>query len=1005
MRQVLYATQRSPGGGRSSPLGTRLRALGLAACGVALAAAPAMAQSGVVAGVVTDPGQSPIASAQVTVRGTRLGSVTDDAGHFQITGVPGSTVTLDVRRLGYHGDTVTVNVGDTNIHVTLTASAINLNTVVVTGTPTGAQKREIGNAVTQIDAARVAKVAPIQSLQQLINGRAPNVVIMPGTGEVGTGAKIRVRGTSSLGLAQTPLIYIDGVRTDNAQATGPANQAFGSSTISRWNDIDPEDIERIEIIKGPSASTLYGTEASNGVVNIITKHGAAGQTRYSLNLQQGTNFFLNPDGRFPTNYNMVNGQLETIDFAQLNNLYKQHTGDNIFNYGHLQKFQGSASGGTDQFQYYVSAVQESDRGIEPTNSLRRTSGRANLGIQLNQHLKVDANLNFLTGKTNLSPEAGYGGRMWTVYNMDPANLSDSLSYGFYSGMPWGYDEEYHIFQRINRFTGGFHISHDPTSWFSQRLSIGEDQVNTSDVELYSRIDSLSKWGFDPDNLGLRAQTNNDVTFQTVDYAATARVHLGSAITAATSVGGQYYRTRSEPTGVFGDVFPAPGVTSIDATIQDRAPSEDVTENATLGYYVQEQLGWQDRRYLTLALRSDKNSAFGADFGRVYYPKASASWVLSDEPFFHVPVFSSLRLRAAYGESGEQPDQFAATRAYAPATGPGDAAAVTPLSIGNPNLGPERGKELEAGFDAGLLNERVALEFTYYNKRTTDAILEEQIAPSVGFSATRFVNAGEVQNHGVELLARVTPIQNSTVTWDASFTLATNNNKITKLGLEGANCISAGTYVQNCEGFPVGSWFLQRIVSAQLDSAGNAVNIKCDSVGVATSCANAPLEYFGNSIPKHEGSFTSTVTLWGRLRFYGLVDFQTGQKKLNGNERLTCYFRLGGECRQRFFPQEYDPTLIAGIQKQMPGYLIQSASFAKLRELSVSYTVPENLVAKLGAQTGSLTLAGHNLHTWTDYPGLEPEAFFLGGSRSGNASWEQTAVPQLTSFTLAVNLTF
>ncbi|HEX6534783.1 MAG TPA: SusC/RagA family TonB-linked outer membrane protein [Gemmatimonadaceae bacterium] len=979
-----------------------------AAVAATVACAAAAGAQGIIAGTVVDSAsRAPIPGVQVTVENTTLGNLTDANGHFSIRGASGTQATVVARRIGYGSARQVVTVGDTTVTLALVSRPMSLDVVVVTGTPNGQTKREIGNAVTSIDVASITKIAPVTSFQELVNGRAPNVVIMPGTGEVGSGAKIRVRGTSSLSLNQTPLIYVDGVRMDNSQATGPANQAFGSGSISRWNDIDPEDIERIEILKGPSAATLYGTEAANGVIQIITKQGAAGKTRYDFSMTQGANFFMNPEGRIPTNYGVVDGNIQSITFKQLNDSYKSTYGRDIFRTGHHQKYHAGVSGGTDRFQYYVAGVREEDEGVDLTNDLGRTSARANLTVQPSEKFKMQAHLNYLNGRTNLAPEAGYGGRMWTVMLMDPAGVG-TPTLGFGSSFPWQYDETYHMYQDIGRFTGSVQITHQPTSWFSQRLIFGADQVNTNDVEMAARIDSLRSTNIGTDALGYKFQSNNTNKFRTFDYAATARFDALPGLNLATSVGGQYYIKRFEYVSAGGFVFAAPGLTSIGSLTRDFSSGQDVAENRTLGYYVQEQIGWKDRRYLTLALRSDKNSAFGEGFGRAYYPKASVSWVVSDEPFFgNISWLNSLRLRAAYGESGQQPNDFDAIRTYAGVTGPNDEPAVTPQSFGNADLGPERSREFETGFETSLFDDRAGLEFTFYNKNTKDAILDRAMPPSIGFANTQFVNAGEVSNKGVELLARVTPVRNNTVTWDASVAFSYNKNKIVDLGLPGVKFLSAGTYERNQAGYPVGAWFEKKVVSAQLDDAGNAINVMCDDgLGGQVDCASAPQVYLGSSIPDKQGAFTSTVTLWNKLKLYGLVDFQLGQKKLDGNYRIRCYFVLGGTCREMLVPQDYSPVLEAGIQNSMPFYLISDASFFKLRELSATYSLPDRFAAALHASAASITVAGRNLHTWTKYKGMEPEAQFLGGSRGGSSvSWEQTDTPQLSSFVATLNVSF
>lgn len=978
------------------------------ASAVMLAASTAFASSalaqGSVSGTVVDAAtKQPIAGAQVTVETTTLGTVTTTDGHFRINNFPAGEHTLVARRIGYASQSRTATAGDTAVAFALTARALNLDQVVVTGTAAGQQKREIGNAVTQIDASTITKYAPVASFQDLLQGRAPNVDIMPGSGQVGTGSRIRVRGTSSLGLTQTPLMYVDGVRVDNAQSTGPVNQAFGSASISRWNDLDPEDIDHIDILKGPAAATLYGTEAANGVINIVTKHGSSDSPEFNFTVKQGTNFLMDPASRFPTNYQMVDGSLQSIDYDQLRNSY----GKDFFRNGRYQLYHGSVSGGSGMFQYYMSGTRELNQGAEYPNDLGRSNGRANLTLNVSDKLTIQANATYLSGRTNLPAEAGYGGTVWSTILMDPSTIPTRQK-GFGSSTPEAYDAEYHFLQDVGKFTGGFTITHRPTSWLSHRLVFGVDQTNTTDVEFAERIDSLEAFFGTDASQGYLVRGLTNSGFRTFDYAATASFDFTPTISSATSVGMQYYRSRADQTSVSGSMFAAPGQTSIDGLTQKDEPFQSLTENASLGFYVQEQIGWKDRRYLTLALRSDDNSAFGTDFNRVYYPKASLSWVLSDEPFWNLDFVNSLRLRAAYGETGAQPGAFTALRSYVSVAGPDGGAAVTPFSLGNPDLGPERGKEFEVGADGSFWDDRLALEFTYYRRTTTDAILDRQIAPSVGFASTQFINAGEIRNNGAEFIARLTPVRNDAVRWDAQFSFAANSNKIIDLGIPGLDFVSAGQYVQHHEGYPVGSWFAKKVVSATLDGDGTAVNAMCDDGnGGTVACANAPDVFLGTGIPKREGSFSNTLTIWNRLRISGMFDFQRGQYKLDGNTRVRC-LDISGRCPQIFFPERYSPVEVFGAQNvsTYPFWLIDDASFVKLREVSVSYELPEKLAQAARAQNVSITLQGRNLHTWTKYSGLEPEANFLGGSRGGgNAPWEQTVLPQLSSFIAAVSLTF
>jgi TonB-linked SusC/RagA family outer membrane protein len=964
------------------------------------------AQGGSIAGTVVSRGSAaPVGDAQVTVVGTALRDFTDARGRFRLDNVPGTTAVLQVRRIGFRAATDTVSVGDTNVRVALDEKGLELSQIVVTGTAGATALGRIGNAVSTIDAADITRKAPIDGVQDLLNGRAPGVVIQRATGAVGSGSRIRIRGASSLSLSNQPLIYVDGVRVNADPATGPANQAFGSASISRYNDFNPDDIESIEILKGPAATTLYGTEASGGVVQILTKQGTPGPTRWSLTLRQGANFLSNPEGRFPTNYQRDGlGNIISVNMRDL----ESQLGGSIFRTGHAADYQLGVSGGSSSVRYYVAGGTELQGGAEPSNDIRHTTGRANLTITPSDKVTLSARLGYVTGPTHLSAEAGFGGRVWTTVLADPRNLG-TPQLGFFSGLPPEYDQVYHFTQDLDRFTGSVQLQHHPVRWFTHRVTFGVDRTREVNSLYQPRIDSLvSNPTFGSDALGYISIENHNVDYTTVDYAATAEFDASPSLHASASAGIQFYHTLGDTVFADGLFFPAPGLSAITATTGPRSNSNGTEETKSIGAYGQGQIAWRDRLFLVAGLRSDDHSTFGANFNRVYYPKVSASWIMSEEPFWKFRFVNQLRLRAAYGESGRAPITNIAVRSFQPATGPNDVDAVTPQFIGNPNLGPERGKEIELGFDAGLWNDRVGLEFTYYRKKTVDEILQREIAPSIGFSGLQPFNAGAVLNQGIELLARGRPYDRGAVSVDVALNIGTNSNKILSL-MPGVTSVSAGTNLQHRVGYPVGSWFTKKVVSAQFDSAtGQAINILCDDGnGGSMACATAPAVFIGRTTPSFEGGFSTTLTLWNRLRLYGLLDFKTGYRKLDGTTRVRCTF-FGQVCRENFFPLEFDPKRIAGIQsnRSLVDFLISDARFLKLREVSVVYTLPDAWATAIRASQATVSLAGRNLHTWTGYTGLDPEAMFLGGSRGGNFSqWEQADLPQLTQWIVTVNLAY
>lgn len=998
---------------RSWKLNGRSRIVALAAGLLALATAPAAAQTGSVGGVViAERTLLPIAGAQIQIVGTERGTVTDASGRFLIPGLDGTEITLEVSMIGYRPVTQVVGVGTLNLRIALSETAIALDELVVTGTAGGAQKRAIGNAVTQVRATETVEIAPISSMQNLLNARAPGVVISPGTGMVGAGSQIRIRGSSSFSLSNQPLLYVDGVRVDNAQTTGHAVQAFNSGVVSRINDFNPDDIESIEIIKGPAAATLYGTEASNGVIHIITKRGREGRPTWNLSVRQGANWFQDAENRVPTNYwrNPSTGQVESI------NMYKTEKarGTPLFRTGHVQNYSLSLSGGSTGVHYYVAGDWDGEEGAEWDNRMRRASGRANLTLSPSDKIDITGSMGYVGGRFYLSCEAGCGGVTWTSFYSTPEHAQgDDRRRGGRSYAPEVYRETIR-YQDLGRFTGSLKIDHRPLPWFSHRLTAGIDEVREDNQTIVEKTPLYIEWN--PTGRGGKTVSRRDVSYNTLDYSGTLNFQLSPTISSQTSFGTQYYRRFAKNVTADGADFAVPGLRIINAASQTFG-FEDYTENVTVGIFVQQQIGLNDRLFLTAALRADDNSAFGDEFSLVYYPKASLTWVITEEPFWNFDRVSSLRLRGAYGQAGQQPGAFDALRTYDPIPGPGDQGTVTPSTVGNPNLGPERSSEIELGFDAGFLDDRVGLEFTWFNQMTRDAILLRPVAPSTGFPGSRFVNLGEIQNRGYELSLRATPVSTSRVTWDANFSLANITNEVKHISdTEDAIVVNSSFGVEHRVGYPLGAWFHRRVVSAEFNENGEVIRstMMCDDgKGGTTACFDgntvvAPKVYLGTSEPRYEGAFSSTITFGDRIRLYGLVDFKTGFRKWDHVTRVRC--SLNNICHENVEPLQYvqtAPTRLASYQNadQFGAVYINDASFAKLRELSISYLVPDDWARRIGASRATISMAGRNLHTWTKWTGMDPEARFLGGDRGGFGPLEQNNLPQLTSFVTSINLTF
>ena len=962
----------------------------------------AFAQTNSISGSVTDAASIPIVAVQLSIPGTRYAAATDVNGRFHLTGLTdpvGTAVSILARRLGYASVTVNVHVGDENVAVRLATAVASLNEVVVTGTPGSTERRALGVDVAQIDAATLVQKAPISDVQQLLNGRTPGVTLLGNSGVIGAGSTVRIRGVSSFSLTNQPLIYVDGVRIDNSQSTGTNNQGFGANTTTRWNDFNPDDIESIEIVKGPAATTLYGTEAANGVIQIITKKGSPGKTTYDLNMRQGANYFSNPEGRLWRNFD-VNSAGDTVSetFTDLLKAYNQP----IFTTGHLQSYDVGMGGGTPLLRYHVAGGYERNEGVESSNNVNNYTARANLGIVPSEKLEVQVNAAYIVGHTNLPCEAGCGGTTWTSYYADPANIG-TRHLGFLSGTPAAYHQNYYLFQAINRFTGGVTVHHNPVSWFNQRLTLGLDGGNEDSEELGGVHHDLSYF-FDTDaDSGYKIVNQRNTRLFTSAYVGNFIFPLSSSFRSTTSLGGDIIKRDGQYLNASGADFPAPGVSSLSSTTARQTTVQGDTLDNTVGVFGQEEVAWRDRLFLTVGVRTDNNSAFGKKFRNVIYPKVSGAWVLSEEPFFHLPQVTTLKLRAAYGQSGQSPMPYSSLATFKAVPGP-FGASVTPQSIGNPNLGPERAYETELGFDAGLFHDRAGINLTYFFGGTREAILDEQIAPSKGYPGTQSVNAGRLTKHGFELALHGTPYQSTNTDWTLGINLSKVDTKVEDLN--GAAFLQASQNVRHAVGFPVGSWFEKKVVGSTLNPDGSVTDVMCDdgtSGHNAISCDNAPIVYLGRTLPNFEGSATSSLRFLRNFQLFVMVDSKTGYKKLDGNARVRCH--LFDLCESNWYPAGFDlATLGAQTRGSYYSDIIKDASFARLRELSISYSLPERFAATFRASGATISLAGRNLKLWTKYDGLDPEASFQGGRR-GFGQWEQDVTPQLRQFVTTIHLTY
>jgi TonB-linked SusC/RagA family outer membrane protein len=985
----------------------------------------ARAQQAAVSGVVTDSLTGrPVSDVLINAAGTSLSARTNLRGQFTLAGLSGTTVTLILTRLGYQPITRSATVGTTNLSIQIGKSVLRLNELVVTGQAGDTQVRALGNVVGVVDMSSTQLVMPSKIVQEALSVAVPGLQIQRASGQLGTGGVTRIRGVSSLSLSSEPIIFIDGVRADNTAGSNSVGFSGGGDTPSRINDLDPNDIESIQVLKGPSAATLYGTEASNGVIQIITKKGAAGRPTWSAELRAGANWLPSPEKLYEgVYYRDANDVVQHLNLIQND---KARGFGSPFSTGHPAGGGLALQGGTDAVHYFFSGNYDHDEGIVTYNWLNKLNGTSNLSYFSGEKLKVDLNLGYTRSKTRSAsatqPMTTY--LIWACPNNSctaPGLGPNEAGRGYLAGVTPDAFEEIEGLDNVDRTRIGLTFNHRPTHWLDHRLTLGGDFTNDAS-SLYFPRGSNPNFGI-PE--GQKFVANDQSSFITTDYSATATATLFSNLVSQSSGGVQYYTKRLSQISASGRSFPIRGVNTVSGGGL-RQGFEDPNfnlENKTFGTYLQEQLAWRDRLFLTGAVRGDDNSAFGVNYNFVVYPKFSASWVLSDESFFpRSSYLSALKFRGAWGKAGQQPNAFAAIQTYGPSVGAGGTPTVTPLSIGNPDLRPEVTRELEAGFDASLLSNRLSIEFTYYNKLTQDGIFTAVNSASTGFPGNRFINVGQFSNRGLELALIGSPVTRNDLRINVRGSLSTNKNKIDVLGQDTPipnTGIGQLTGAYNVAGFPVGSFFYQRIVSATLTSPGNVTNIMCEGGanfsrgdGSVVPCASAPFLYFGSPVPTWLSALGADAT-WRRLTLSSVVEFQGGHYVSDGN--------VGGQ--HVFFNDSKaavegtDPIVVAHQALGNFGAAgLMKAGFGKIRNVSLTYDVPSNWAGSLGASRAAVTLTGANLGTiWRAQSrkfgalGQDPEVRnnapnFYNDPNLSNG-YTQESWPQFRRFLATVRFTF
>lgn len=954
----------------------------------------AHAQEREVSGVVTDATSgNPLPGVNVRPEGTNQGTVTNPDGEFSITLSSDQNV-LVFTFVGYKRAVIELDPDQTTLDVELERDVINLEGAVISGRATTVRQRNLANAVSTVEAQDLER-ANAQTFSEALQGKVPGASIQRNSGAPGGGMQVNLRGVSSINAGAQPLYVIDGVIVSNEAipsgmhqiteaatvfgetATGPG--ATEDNPVNRIADINPQDIERVEILKGASASAIYGSKASNGVVVISTKRGQAGETRVRFSQRFGTYDLKKTLGARTF-------QSEEAAVEAFGEVAREYFEPGV-TYDNEAKLAGrsalsyetsmSVSGGNEDTKYYVSGMVKDDEGIIENTGYDKQSLRVNLDQQFGSRFtaKLSTNLVHSLARRGLSNNDNTGISYWMVFPRTPnfVDLSQNAD-GTFPENP---------FYNSNPLQTAHHLTNDEDVWrfvASGRFNLLAYNSDNHRLELNgiagadyfdqtNEFISPPELQYEPnDGLpGTSIQGNSSNLQYNLSTSAVHEYQTGQ-FEASTSMGVQYEVKDLGIASVTSRNLVG-GQQRIDAgSVIETFEYLERTED--LGVYLQEELlMFNEKLLVTAAARADRSSNYGNPGTWFLFPKLSASYRFVD-PFSFV---DEAKFRAAYGESGNQPLYG---QQFTPLTADENIEGIPGLQVGgvagDPNIKPERQREIEGGFDLVLFNEQAKANFTVYQQNITDLLLQRQLAPSSGFQE-QFLNGGEMRVRGIEVSLSGTPLRTSNLSWFLRGTFSANRAEVLDIPVPafqtGGFGASLGTF--------------------QIEEGKSPTRI----VGVV----DGQIQKLGNVNPDFNVSFSTDLS-WQGFQLSGLVDWKKGGDVINLTKLLydfagnTWDWNEGG--RER-----------AGQFGQNTGLWVEDGSYVKLREVSLSYSMPNRLTNSVwdGLENVRLSLSGRNLITWTDYSGMDPEVSNFG-SQQISRNIDVAPFPPSRSFWFGIDVT-
>ncbi len=983
----------------------------LLACLLLLGVQAALAQF-TITGRIVDANGEALTGATVVIVGTNRGTTSDVNGNFRIE-APGTTATLNIAYTGYKSARIQVSADNSQVEVTLDEDLAGLEEVIISGLATSVKRANLANSVATISARELTGVTNQSTMDGALYGKFRGAEIRANSGAPGGGFSVRLRGVTSIFGNQQPLYIVDGVFVNNdaitlgtnivSAAAGGGNPSTNQDDASnRIADIDPEDIESIEILKGASAAAIYGSRAAGGVVIITTKRGKSGKTRVTLSQSVGFSQPIRLLGMRNWTADLVEQEFGPADrqLFEQNGLtdYEKELYDNR---PLLAATRLDVSGGTDRTTFFIGGTYRDEGGLVDNTGYKKLSARVNIGHRFNDWLDVYITNNYINSQadrgffnnSNTNTTIGYA----HAFTKPWLNLKPSTPGGDYPAVPSVGSNILETValvtnrEQVNRYIGGANVNvrlwHNDnnelkaviragvdqytlhtTAIFPQNLSYFRDPGTLGGVSIAGRTlnTNTNLWGF----LVYTHVTNSGVTLRTQGGLTAENFDQNTIITTATRLNGS--QTNLDQSGAV-------------SVFHRRYPQKD------RGFFVQQEFNWKDRIMLSVGLRGDKSTNNGDADKLYFYPKANAAVNLHefDNLFRQGGLVSQAKLRVAYGQAGRFSnfdDRFNPMVATFIGSSNG---LYTATLRGNTQVGPERQSELEFGTDLGFFKNRIVVDITYYIKRIDDLLLRAQIPQSTGFT-TQVVNAGGLENRGIEIGLDLVPIRSANFNWTSGISFWKNRSEVTRLDVPpfniGGFALSLGQY--------------------RIEKGLPATTIVGTVPRDDPEFGKATYKIYGDAEPDFNMAFNNAFSL-GRFELNFLIHWRKGGDAIN----LSTLLWDLGQLTWDYDDKTLDPTGQLGNgpyrvtqwnanRNTQPW--IEDAGFVRLREIGLYYNIPRRTFNdKMSLRLG---VSGRNVLNFFKYNSYDPEVSNFGNNVLANTV-EVTPFPSAKRFVFHLTANF